>query len=112
MAAHGDMHATDAPTAKKSSVPAVEKALDVLELLAEQSDGMTMNDIVDSLGRTMGELYRVVVYLHERDYLSQDPGTGRYALTLRLFELSHRHDPTERLVRETLPILELSLIHI
>ncbi|MFY0597878.1 MAG: IclR family transcriptional regulator [Cognatishimia sp.] len=91
---------------EKSSVPAVEKALDVLELLAETPDGLTMNEIVDSLGRTMGEIYRVVVYLNERDYLHQDSGTGRYALTLRMFELSHRHDPTERLIQASLPILE------
>lgn len=90
----------------KSSVPAVEKALDVLELLSESPDGLTMNEIVDALGRTMGEIYRVVVYLTDRDYLSQDPATGRYALTLQLFELSHRHDPTERLIQSALPILE------
>ncbi len=91
---------------EKSSVPAVEKALDVLELLAESPDGLTMNQIVDALGRTMGEIYRVVVYLNDRDYLQQEAGTGRYALTLRLFELSHRHDPTERLIRASTPILE------
>ncbi|WP_298259309.1 IclR family transcriptional regulator [uncultured Litoreibacter sp.] len=90
----------------KSSVPAVEKALDVLELLASAPDGLTMNEIVDALGRTMGEIYRVVVYLADRDYLSQNHQTGRYALTLRLFELSHRHDPTARLIHAALPILE------
>ncbi|WP_323764412.1 IclR family transcriptional regulator [Marinovum sp.] len=90
----------------KSSVPAVEKALDVLELLTEQPAGLTMNEIVDALGRTMGEIYRVVVYLTERGYLSQDPRTSRYALTLKLFELSHRHDPTERLIHVALPQLE------
>lgn len=95
----------------KSAVPAVEKALDVLELLAGVPAGLTMNEIVDALGRTMGEIYRVVVYLAERDYLSQDSDTGRYALTLRLFELSHRHDPTERLIQAALPLLERSAAH-
>ena len=90
----------------KASVPAVEKALDVLELLAETPGGLTMNEIVDALGRTMGEIYRVVVYLAERDYLRQNPDTNRYGLTLKLFELSHRHEPTERLIRAGLPVLE------
>lgn len=95
-------------TAKKgkSAVPAVEKALDVLELLSTTPSGLTMNEIVDVLGRTMGEIYRVVIYLSERDYLRQDPETGRYALTLRLFELSHRNDPTERLISAAVPALE------
>lgn len=98
--------ATDDGKKGKSSVPAVEKALDVLELLTEQPGGLTMNEIVDALGRTMGEIYRVVVYLTERGYLQQSPETSRYALTLKLFELSHRHDPTERLIHAALPLLE------
>lgn len=93
-------------TRKKSTVPAVEKALDVLELLTDAPSGMTMNEIVDALGRTMGEIYRVVIYLTERGYLRQDPQTSRYALTLKLFELSHRHDPTERLIHAALPLME------
>ena len=91
---------------QKSSVPAVEKALDVIELLADAPEGMTMNEIVDGLGRTMGEVYRIVVYLTERGYLAQDRATNRYDLTLRLFERSHRHDPTARLIRVALPHLE------
>lgn len=95
-----------ATSKKKSSVPAVEKALDVLELLSLHRDGMTMNELVAELDRTMGELYRVVLYLAERDYVRQDPATSRYALTPRLFELAHRHPPTERLLREAVPVLE------
>jgi DNA-binding IclR family transcriptional regulator len=87
-------------------VPSVEKALDVFELLADAPLGLTMNEIVDALGRTMGELYRIVVYLAERGYIEQDEATARYALTLRLFELSHRHDPTERLLRNAIPLME------
>jgi len=97
---------SDAPKRDKSAVPAVEKALDILELLADSPNGLTMNEIVDALGRTMGELYRVVVYLAERGYLQQNPDTNRYGLTLHLFELSHRHDPTERLIHAALPLLE------
>ena len=93
-------------TDTKSSVPSVEKALDVLELVSEQPRGMTMNEIVESLGRTMGELYRIVQYLTSRGYLDQDLDTSRYALSLRLFELSHRHPPTARLLRNAVPLME------
>ncbi|WP_299665718.1 IclR family transcriptional regulator [uncultured Ruegeria sp.] len=105
MTKSGNIVAT-ASKKEKSMVPAVEKALDVLELLAESPTGLTMNEIVDALERTMGEIYRVVVYLADRGYLNQDEETNRYALTLRLFELSHRHDPTERLIQTALPMLE------
>ena len=105
MSKSGDIVTNDQKKGK-TAVPAAEKVLDVLELMADSPNGLTMNEIVDSLGRTMGEIYRVVVYLADRGYLQQNPETNRYALTLRLFELSHRHDPTERLIHSALPMLE------
>lgn len=94
-------------TAKnKSAVPAVEKALDVLELLADAPHGMTMNELVEVQNRTMGEIYRVVIYLAERGFLRQDPASSRYSLTLKLFELSHRHEPTDRMIQAAVPVLE------
>ncbi|MDG4674928.1 IclR family transcriptional regulator [Shinella sp. 838] len=99
--------AVDKPLRRnKSSVPSVEKAFDVIELLADQPNGLTMNEIIDRLDRTMGEVYRIVIYLCERGYLEQDVGTNRYGLTLRLFELSHRYEPTERLLVRAVPMLE------
>lgn len=86
------------------AVPAVEKALDVLELLSNSSDGMSMKDLADTLGRSMGELYRVVVYLERRGYVSRDD--DRYALSLRMFEIANRHPPLNRLVEQAAPILE------
>lgn len=91
---------------QKPDVPSLEKALDVLELLSTSPQGLTMNEIANELNRTMGELYRIVISLSNRGYISQDPDTNRYDLTLQLFELSHRHNPTDRLVKYALPILE------
>ncbi len=90
----------------KSDVPSLEKALDVLELLSQSPRGMTMNEITGALERSMGELYRIVVYLAKRGYLEQNPETDRYEMTLRLFELAHRYDPTDRLLKLALPVLE------
>lgn len=91
---------------KKAAVPAVGKALDILEELSLRRDGLTMNELVETLGRSMGEIYRVVLYLAERDYIRQDPFTARYSLTPRLFELAHRHPLTERLLHKAIPLLE------
>ncbi|MDB6179276.1 IclR family transcriptional regulator [Paracoccus sp. Z330] len=97
--------ATQGPR-KKASVPAVEKALDILEVLSSHRDGLTMNELVEALERSMGEIYRVVLYLVERDYLQQDPDTSRYSLTPRLFELAHRNPVTERMLNKAVPVLE------
>lgn len=88
------------------AVPAVEKALDVLELLSGSVNGMSMSEMVAALDRSMGELYRVVIYLERRGYLMRDRDSDRYALSLRLFEMSHRHPPAARLVKQAVPILE------
>jgi DNA-binding IclR family transcriptional regulator len=90
----------------KSEVPSVEKALDVLELLSQSPRGLTMNEIIAALGRTMGEVYRIVVYLAKRGYVAQNPDTDRWDLTLKLFELSHDHNPTNHLLKHAVPILE------
>ena len=40
--------------------PALEKGLDVLEFLASQSHPMTLSAIVKQLGRSHGELFRMI----------------------------------------------------
>lgn len=88
------------------AVPAVEKALDVLELLADSSNGLSITEMVSALGRSMGELYRVVIYLERRGYLIRDADSDRFALSLRLFEMAHRHPPSAKLVKQAIPVLE------
>ncbi len=90
----------------KSDVPSVEKALDIIELLTDAPHGMTMNEITQALDRTMGEIYRITVYLVNRGYLHRDSAGDRYSLTLKLFELSHRFDPTAQLLQKSLPVME------
>lgn len=42
------------------AVPALDKALDVLELLAEQSGGLTQSEIADAVSRTPSQIFRVL----------------------------------------------------
>lgn len=86
--------------------PAVDKALDVLEFLANQPDGASMKEITDALGRSMSQIYRMVLALENRRFVHKDAESERYYLSLRLFELAHRYPPTVRLVRAAQPIME------
>lgn len=88
------------------AVPALSKAMEVLDLLAGEADGLSVTDIVARLGRSMGELYRLIVALERLELIARDSRNERYFLTLKLFEMSHRHPPTERMVHEALPILD------
>ncbi|WP_222184751.1 IclR family transcriptional regulator [Geminicoccus harenae] len=87
----------------KYSVPAVEKALDVLEYLAELAVPATQAQLARALGRQPGEIFRLLTCLELRGYLRRDPASGAYALTLKLFELSRTHSPYQRLVEAARP---------
>jgi DNA-binding IclR family transcriptional regulator len=84
------------------TAPALEKGLDILELLAGRAGAMAGSEIAQALGRSPGELFRMLVALERRGYIRRD-ATGSFALTLKLFELAQWHPPTERLIAVALP---------
>jgi DNA-binding IclR family transcriptional regulator len=89
---------------RRYTAPALEKGLDMLELLAGEEQGLPASQIALRLGRSMGELFRMIVALEGRGYIHRrDDGT--LTLTLRLFELAHRHPPMSRLMSEALPLM-------
>ena len=55
------------------SAPALIKGLDILELLAERRQDLTMKEIAEGLGRTKNELFRMIVALQERGYIQRNP---------------------------------------
>jgi DNA-binding IclR family transcriptional regulator len=86
--------------------PALEKVLDILELFATEPAGLTKSDVARRLGRTVSEVFRMLVCLEERGYISQSRDGERFLLTLRLFELGQKYPPTKRLINESLPIMQ------
>lgn len=93
---------TQAPAPVSYATPALEKGLDILELLAHERDGLTKSEIARALQRTVSEIFRMLLCLERRGYLSE-VGGDRYVLSLRLFQLVQEHPPTERLLTEALP---------
>lgn len=87
------------------SAPALEKGLDILEALSGEADGLTLSALAQRLERSPSELYRMLVCLTRRGYVARDEESDRHALTLRLFELAHRHPPMQRLVAAALPLM-------
>ena len=86
------------------ATPALEKGLDVIELLAHQPGGLTKSEISRELKRTVSEIFRMLLCLERRGYIAQVENE-RYALTLKLFRLVQEHPPTERLITEALPVM-------
>ncbi len=87
------------------AAPALEKGLDILELLSRRDGGLMKREIAEQLGRSVSEVFRMIEVLARRSYLVQ---TGdNYALGMRLFELAHEFPPMNRLLKEALPRMEL-----
>lgn len=87
--------------------PALDKGLDILELLAAQPGGMTRSEIVRAMGmKSPSEIYRMLERLVARDYVSRSFEGDRYALTMKLFHLGALFPPLRRLVRQAQPLMD------
>jgi DNA-binding IclR family transcriptional regulator len=86
------------------SAPALDKGLDILEALCQCENGLTQQEIAARLGRNLGEIYRMLNCLVQRNYVANYGNV--YTLTSKLFQLSHFHPPTYRLLTEAMPIME------
>jgi DNA-binding IclR family transcriptional regulator len=93
-------------TRRHYAAPALDKGLDILELFTIESDGLNASEVARRLGRTVGEIFRMLVRLEQRGYVCQFPPDDRYFLTLKLFEVGQRHKPLRRLISEARPLLE------
>lgn len=86
--------------------PALDKGLDILELLASQPHGLTRSEIVKEMDRSANEIYRMLERLVVRQYVMRNPSGDRYALSLKLFALANMHPPLSRLINQALPIMD------
>ena len=86
--------------------PALDKGLDILELLATQPQGLTRSQIVKDMARSPNEIYRMLERLVARQYVTRSASGDRYALSLKLFAMAHAHPPLNRLVNQALPVMD------
>ena len=91
------------------SAPALEKGIDIIELLAESESGLTVSEISQKLKRRMSELFRIIVVMEQRGWLQKDPESARYAVTYHVLKLAHRSTPAQTLTAAAAPLMhELS----
>ncbi len=75
---------------KSHLVPAIERALSVLEFLAESKSGFSASEISRRLGLPKSSTYLIVDTLERQGFLQKNLQTGKYCLGLKLISLS-RH---------------------
>ena len=67
-----------------------------MELLSYDAVGLNLSSIASQLKRSVGEIFRVVVVLEQRGYVAPVPDSDRYALTGKMFSVSHGHAPIQQ----------------
>ncbi|MBC8027343.1 MAG: IclR family transcriptional regulator [Steroidobacteraceae bacterium] len=87
------------------SAPALEKGMDIIELLADAESGLTVSEISERLKRSMSELFRIIVVMERRGWLLKDTETSRYSVTYHLLKLAHRGTPTKTLTAAAAPVM-------
>lgn len=79
-------------------VPALEKGLDLLEALAAAAAPQSLAGLAARQARSSSELFRMLNCLERRGYVTRDPVSGKYGLSLKLFALAHGHSVAEKLL--------------
>ena len=85
-------HPASDPTARDYGIAVLDRALDVLEALAEAPAGapLGVSEIARRAGTTKSAAFRILMNLERRGYIGKDPLTARYSLGTRLAYLGER----------------------
>ncbi|CAD5295582.1 DNA-binding transcriptional regulator, IclR family [Bosea sp. 62] len=73
------------------TIAAVERAFKLLEALADEADGADLTVLAERLDLPVSATHRLLATLGERGFVTQDPQSGAYGLTLKLSQLAFRN---------------------
>ncbi len=88
------------------SVRNVDKALELLELLADHTEGLSLTQLVTCIDLSKNRTFRVVTTLCERGLVEHDKATGTYRLGICSVTLAHKFLRSANLVTHAHPIME------
>lgn len=88
----------DDSEAARDRAPALDKGLDIPELLAASASGMTQTEIAKGLGRGAKEIYRMLDTLARCGHVTRTADGDRNMVSLRLLALAYMHPARRRLL--------------
>lgn len=89
----------------KYRAPALEKGLDIIELLASSPRPMPPKLISERLGKSVSELFRMVQVLENRGYVAMAENQSGYELTNKLFSLGMARGISKNLLDHAVPAM-------
>ena len=87
---------------KNYSAPALEKGLDILELLSNFQEGLTQAEIANKLNKSVNEIYRMLSTLRHREYITFDEETDVYNLSYKILNMTAKFEPFKTLGLEVM----------
>jgi DNA-binding IclR family transcriptional regulator len=90
----------------KYAAPALEKAFDIIELLADRPGGALVSEMAAELDRSIGELFRIVIVMEQRGFLQKCQDSDRYTVAYKILDLAYRATPAQDLTRAAAPQME------
>ncbi|WP_347304156.1 IclR family transcriptional regulator [Croceibacterium sp. TMG7-5b_MA50] len=86
------------------NAPALEKAFDILELLADAPGGLTISEIAQRLDRSISEVFRIIIVMERRQWLQKDDN-DRYGVSYRALDVAFRATPAQMLAQAAAPVM-------
>lgn len=86
-------------------VQSVDRTLEILELLSNHVEGLSIKDISERLGFHKSTVHRLLGTLIYKGYVEQDPVTNHYLVTLKLFQLGSRKVENTDVIKVSKPFL-------
>jgi DNA-binding IclR family transcriptional regulator len=101
------MKPPEKPDTENSQVPALDRTLDILELLAAHPDGMRMREIAEKLDLPANSVFRITATLEDRGYLLREGEDMRYRLSRKLLSLGYAAIGEDKLVEHSLDVMQI-----
>ena len=92
--------------ANSTPVQSIDRVFDIVEALSSSPHGMSLTDLAAAVGLHVSTVHRLLASLSSRGYVQKDIETGKYRLTLKMFEVGSRAACGVNLVSIARPYLE------
>ena len=91
---------------KSYSAPALEKGLDILELLSNSAEGLSQVEIAGKLNKSINKIYRMITTLRNREYVDFDSEKEVYRLSFKILNMTAKFEPFKTLTTRAIPVMK------
>ena len=89
------------------TVQSIENALDLLEVLVDETTDPTLHHLADRLDLSKNKVFRILTTFENRGFVVREDRSGCYRLGLSALELAQKCIKTASLIQHARPVLEL-----